>query len=287
MGNIFNSWQFYVVLGIIADVIFTQNYKLAIRGAKNISAAVLLLDVIAGLSILIWVPFAPFVFPASIFIYCLLFIGMVFGTINDRLKATARKNLPAGEAAILNELTGAILVVIGFVVFKQPFVIWKAMGALLIFVANGMLIYRKGKFVFNKYTLIFIIACIVLTIEISLDIGFTKLFNLPFYISVVFLISALLLKLVTKTPISAVRKEFVPASRKHYILTAVAWALSFLATVKAAQTGPIVVVIPLSSLSVLLNVLIATRVHKETNDLLRKIAAALIIVLGLFLTVWH
>ncbi|HYK08697.1 MAG TPA: hypothetical protein VEW42_04330 [Candidatus Eisenbacteria bacterium] len=287
MGNLLNSWQFYVVIGIIADVVFTQNYKLAVNNAKNDSAAVLLLDAIAAITILIWVPLYPFAFSTNIFIYILLFIGLVFGTINDRLKVTARKNLPAGESAILNELTGAIIIIVGFLVLGQPFILLKAIGALLIFIANGLLIYRKGKFVFNKYTLLFILACFVLSVEISLDIGFTKYFNLPFYISIVFLISALIIGLVTKTSIREIKREWIPGSKIHYLLTGTAWALAFLSTVKAAQLGPIVVIVPLMSLSVLLNVLIARHVHSEKEDLGRKVIAALIIFAGLLLTVWH
>lgn len=280
-------WQFYVVLGIIADVVFTQNYKLALSKTKNVSAAVIAMDIIAAITILVWVPLYHFAFSTNIFIYLILLVGVIFGSINDRLKASARKYLPAGEAAILNELTGAIIILTGFLIFKQPFIFTKAIGALLIFAANGILIYRKGKFIFNKYTLLFILACIVLSIEITLDIGFTKYFNLPFYISIVFLISAFLIGLATKTSIKEARKEFIIGNKKNFVLTGTAWALSFLSTVKAAQLGPIVVVIPLMSLSVLLNVLIARHVHNEKEELGRKIIAALVIIIGLFLTVWH
>lgn len=285
METLLNSWQFYVVVNIITDVIFTQNYKLAVQKAKNDSAATILMETIAGISILFLVPFFPFLIPTNPLLYLLLLVSIFFGSMQDRLKTTARKILPASESAILNQLTSAFVILIGFTIFRQPFILSKAIGAGLILGANALLMYKKGKFVFNKDTLLFLTACVFLSISISLDIGFSKFFNIPFYISLVYLIAAWFIAVTTKTRVTMIKKEFLPSQRKYYLFTGVAWAIGFFAIIRAAQLGPIAVVIPLGTLSVLLNVLTAVHVHNEKSNLWKKVFMALLILAGITLTV--
>ncbi len=287
MGNLLNSWQFYVILSIVCDVIFTQTYKLAVQHAKNDSAATMLLEIIATIGLLFLIPLFPFLIPTNPVLYIFLLLSCFVAGMQDRLKTTARKFLPASEAALLNEMTSVFIIIIGFLVFKQPFVIGKVIGALCIIGANILLMYRKGKFVVNKYTALMVIACTFLAIALSLDIGFSQNFNIPFYIAFTYLFSAITIKFITKTKFSDVKKEFVPKQRLYYILAGTSWSILAFSIIRAAQLGPIIVVIPLASLSVLFNVLTAMFVHKETNDLWRKLIAALIVIAGLFLTVWH
>lgn len=60
MQILLHSWKFYVLVNILTDVIFTQNYKFAVQKAKNDSAATILMETIAGISILFLVPFFPY-----------------------------------------------------------------------------------------------------------------------------------------------------------------------------------------------------------------------------------
>ena len=59
MNHLFSYWQLYIVGYLISVVIFFQYYKLAVKEAKNDGAVTILLQVIAGLSILIFIPFFP------------------------------------------------------------------------------------------------------------------------------------------------------------------------------------------------------------------------------------
>src|SRR3989339_81914 len=104
MNHLFSYWQLYIVGYLISVVIFFQYYKLAVKEAKNDGAVTILLQVIAGLSILIFIPFFPIQFPTEIKFYIILFIASIFYALNDRLQVTARKHLQVSVFSILNML---------------------------------------------------------------------------------------------------------------------------------------------------------------------------------------
>ena len=55
--EIFNSWEFFVVLYLIASVLFSQEFKLANRNMKNAGSLTILLEIFTGLFSLLMIPF--------------------------------------------------------------------------------------------------------------------------------------------------------------------------------------------------------------------------------------
>ena len=283
-----NTWQFNLILTLIFVVLFYQFYKLAVKNVKKDGAATIILQLIAGLSILVWAPLFSLNFPnfsSNLKIYGLLFLATIFYAVNDRLQTTARKNLEVSVFSIVNQLSNVFIIIIGFAVFRESFVIYKIFGALLILVGNAYLFYEKGKFKLNKYVMVAIFANMSFAIAMSTDIGISKLFNLPIYIAITLIIPALMVKVVEKIPITTIIEEYRNGNKKYFYAAGIFWGLSILFSLRSFQLGEVTTIAPLQSTSVLLTVLVAYSLLKERENLLKKIISALIVIIGISLTV--
>lgn len=74
MISIINSWWFNLIGYLVCVVVFSQYYKLAVRNAKKDGAATILLQLTAGISILLLAPFLSFRLPSDPKIYLLLIV---------------------------------------------------------------------------------------------------------------------------------------------------------------------------------------------------------------------
>lgn len=280
-----NTWQLNVILFLVFIVLFFQFYKLAVQYAKRDGAATILLQFIAGMSILVLAPLFPFTIPTNPKVLLLLLIACIFYTLNDRLQTTARKNLPVSTFSILNQLTNVILIVIGILVFREPVLMSKIMGAGLILLGNAIIFYQKGSFAINKYVVISVLASIAFATAISIDIGISKQFNLPFYIMLTLIIPALMLVFGEKISIKNILEEYQTKTRRYYWITGLAWSLAIFFSLRAYQLGPVTTIVPLQATAVVLNVLVAYFLLHERTDKFKKLVAAAIVVAGIYLTV--
>lgn len=283
MSNLFNLWQFYVICFLISVVIFFQYYKLAVKEAKNDGAATILLQVIAGISVLFFVPFFSLEFPSDPKLYIVLFVACIFYALNDRLQVTARKHLEVSVFSILNMLRTLFLFAFGLLFFREDFVLAKALGALFIIVGNGILFYKRDEFKLNKYALFSIAASFVVAIATSIDIGISKQFNLPIYISLTLLIPAIILFLFGKQNFSDIVNEYNSAAKKYYFITGIFWALTVLFTLRAYQLSDVTTIAPILASSVLFNVSIAYIFHKEKKAFGKKLTVAMLVLFGVWL----
>lgn len=285
---IINTWQFNVILTLIFVVLFYQFYKLAVKNVKKDGAATIIIQLIAGFSILVWTPLFSLNFPdfySNIKIYGLLFLATIFYAINDRLQTTARKNLEVSVFSIINQLSNVFIIIIGLTIFRESFVIYKIIGALLILFGNAFLFYEKGKFKLNKYVMIAIFANMAIAVAISTDIGISKLFNLPIYIAITLILPALIVKIVERIPNTTIIQEYKNGNKKYFYATGIFWGLAILFSLRSFQFGEVTTIVPLQSTSVLLNVVVAYWVLKEKGNIPKKVIAALIVILGITLTV--
>lgn len=285
MNNLFNLWQFYVACFLVSVVIFFQYYKLAVKEAKNDGAATILLQTIAGLSILVFVPFFPIQFPTEIKFYFILFIASIFYALNDRLQVTARKHLDVSVFSILNMLKTFFLFLFGLLFFREDFVMTKMLGALLILFGNGLLFYKKGRFKLNKYAAMSIMATFIFAIAMSIDIGISIEFNLPIYISLTLLIPAIILFLFGRQKFDDISSEYKSTTKKYYFITGIFWGLTVLFTLRAYQLSDVTTIAPILASSVLLNIIFAYFFHKEKKDFLKKIIVAVLVLLGVYFIV--
>ena len=279
--EILNTWQFYLFLYYISAVLFLQYYKLAVRNVKKDGVATVLLQILSSITLLFLIPLFPIKFPAEIKFYILIIVASIFYAINDRFQTTSRKHLDVSVIAILGQLKAVLMFIGGLVVFREPFIIGKVLGALLIIGANILIFYQKGSFKINKYVAVNVIASFAFAIALTIDVGISSNFNLPLYIVITLIIPALIISLVEKIKIKEIVQELKSKERNYYLITGIAWAVAVFASIRSMQLGPITVIIPLQAITVLLNVIVAYFIHQEKQHFARKIIAAVLIIIGI------
>ncbi len=285
MMFLLNTWQFNVVLYLFFIVCFFQFFKLAVQHTKNEGAATLVLQLIAAFSILPFIPFFPFILPTDPKIWLLLIAAGFFYTITDRLGTTTRKHLEVSVMSILSQMGNVFLIIYGFTLFKEPIILTKVLGASLILLGNIFLQFKKGSFEINKYVILSVVASLAYATAISIDIGTSVSFNLPFYIFFTFFIPALILFFWERTSVKVIVNEFQTGEKKYFLLTGISWSLAVLFTLRALQLGQVSEVIPLEASAVILNVIVASIILKERSDLTKKLIAAILVIAGIILTV--
>ncbi len=285
MIQIFNSWQFNIFAALVLSLGFNQGYKLVAGKSSDDGALTIILQLIAGLSVLVLAPLFKFTFAREPKVYLLFLLAVCFYTINDRLQTTIRKHLEVSVVMILSQLFNVFVVVIGLLIFREPLVWLRLLGAGLILGANVYLFYQRGQFDFNRYFVFAIIANLALAIAVSTDIGLSRLFNLPLYIAVTLIFPPVLIKLSERIPLKDIWQEYQRANKKWLCFTAVSWGLMIFFFLRAFLFGPITLLVPLWSTSVLLNVLVAFLWFRERDELRKKIIAALMVMGGIYLTI--
>lgn len=285
LSHIVNTWQFNVIAFLFVVTVYTQYYKIIVNNVKREAISLVILQLIGGISILALVPFFEVKFSTDIKTYALLFIAIIFYTLNDRIHVTTRKNLDVSVSSILGQLSKIFLILYGIFVFKQDIVISKLFGGLLIFSGIATLLYRKSKFNFNKYVLLAIVASFLVATGIIIDVGISTRFNLPIYIMLTLVIPSLIIFIVERFNVKEVYLEFISSRKKSYIITGVSWGLLILFMIRSLQLGDAVFIAPLLAISVFLNVVMAYFIHNEKSDFLKKIIVAIIIIIGIYFTV--
>jgi uncharacterized membrane protein len=285
MFQILNTWQFNLVAYLVFIVLFFQSYKLAVRNAKRDGAATVLLQLIAGVSILLLAPLLALDFPTSPKYWLLIIIASIFYALNDRLQTTARKHLPVSTYSIINQFTTIFLIAIGLVIFKEPLVTTKLVGAGLILLANILLVYKRDGVKINRNIWVAILATLVFSVAISVDIGISKQFNLPFYIMLTLIIPAVMVFFVERIKTKEVVDEYKSKSKNWYLITGVSWGLAIFFSLRSFNFGNVTTIVPLQATAVLLNVLMAYLFLGEREERLKKIIAAGLVIVGVYLTV--
>lgn len=285
--SLLNTWQFNLIMYFIFNVLFFQFYKLSVKNVKKDGAATIIFQVIAGISILLLVPFFKWQIPSTLGVVLLLLAACIFYAINDRLQTTVRKHLDVSVFSILSQLGTVFLIIYGFIIFKDEFVFTKIAGALLIIAANVWLFYKPGdkKLAINKYYVIGTVALLAFATAISIDIGISDKFNLPFYISLTLMIPAAMVALSEKIKVSSITDEWSRGNKQYFAITGISWGLSILFGLRAYQLGEVSTIVPLQAVTIILNVLVAYLLLKEREQGYKKFVAAIIAVAGVYLTV--
>ena len=274
---------FYIIIHLIVSVIFNQSYKIVTKRNINDGVLTMLIQTISVITCIFLLPFFNFTFPTNIKVYLLLFISIIFYAINDRLGTTARKGLESSTYIILKQISTAFMIVMGIIFFKEPVVLRKIIGSILIVFSNILVFYKKKKFKFDKYLLCGIIANISLSFALFLDVNNSNKFNLSFYVLLTFLIPLILIFLFERVKIKDIVKEYNNSNKSALIITGITWTFMMITKLKSYELGTISVVAPLTSLTVILNIIVSYFFLKEKNNMLRKIIAGLLIIVGIIL----
>ena len=277
------NWIIFVILYLILVVIYDQFYKISTKKLTKPGALTILLQVIGALAVLFVSPLFEIKFPTDIKVYIFLGLALIFYSISDRLNTTVRTGIEASTFSIIRQLSTVFMIFAGIIFLKEPFIVNKLIGAILIIASNILIFYKKGEAKPNKYIILGILANICYTIALFLDVNISNNFNLPFYITISLGIPAILITIIEKIKISDIKNEFINGNKKAICITGITWSLSILAQLRAYQLGDVSVVAPLCALSVVLNVIFGYLFQNEKENLTKKIIAALLIILGIIL----
>lgn len=281
--NVLNNWLLYVLLYLVLATAFTQFYKIATKTLKKTGALTVLLQMTAGLTALILCPFFEFKFPANASTYVMLGIAIIFYAISDRINTTVRSGIEASTFSMLKQLSTTFMIFAGLIFFKEEFIFTKFIGAMLIIFSNVLIFYKKGKFEFNKYILLGILANITYTIALFLDVNISDNFNLPFYVAITLIIPGLLIMIFERIKPSEIKNELVNGNKKAIVITALSWGIMIITQLRAYQLGNVTVIAPLCALTVILNVIVGYLFLNEKDNLLRKIISAILIMISIIL----
>ena len=276
-------WLLFVFMYIVLAVAFTQFYKIVTKTSKSDGTLTVLLQFLAGISALLLCPFFKFTFPTDWKVYLFLGIACIFYAISDRMNTTVRSGIEASTFSIIKQLSTVFMILAGLLFFKETFVWKKIIGAGLIIFSNILIFYKKGNQKLDKYVVLGIISNIAFSIALFLDVNISDNFNLAFYVALTLLIPALFITIAERIKLSNIKKEFQNGNKKAILITSLCWGTMIVVQLKAYQLGDVTSVAPLCALTVIGNVIVGYLFLKERNNLLKKLIAALLIIISVFL----
>lgn len=282
--NLLNNWIMYVVLYIIFATIFTQFYKVATKSLTKPGALTVLLELIGTVTVLLLCPLFEMKFPEDTKVYLFLGLSIIFYAIADRVNTTVRSGIEASTFSMLKQLSTTFMIFAGLIFLKEEFVLVKFIGAMLIIFSNVFIFFQKGNFKFNRYILLGILSNLSFTVALFLDVNISDNFNLPFYVAMTLGIPAMLIAIFERIKISDIKTEFKNGNKKAIWITGITWSIGILLQLRAYQLGDNVsVVAPLCALTVISNVIFGYLFLNERDHLLKKIMAAILIIISVVL----
>lgn len=282
--NFLNNWIMYVVLYIIFATIFTQFYKVATKSLTKPGALTVLLELIGTVTVLLLCPLFEMKFPEDTKVYLFLGLSIIFYAIADRVNTTVRSGIEASTFSMLKQLSTTFMIFAGLIFLKEEFVLVKFIGAMLIIFSNVFIFFQKGNFKFNRYILLGILSNLSFTVALFLDVNISDNFNLPFYVAMTLGIPAMLIAIFERIKFSDIKIEFQNGNKKAILITGITWSVGILLQLRAYQLGDNVsVVAPLCALTVISNVIFGYLFLNERDHLLKKIMAAILIIISVVL----
>ncbi len=156
-------------------------------------------------------------------------------------------------------------------------------GAAIIIFSNVLMFYKKGHQKLNKYVIMGIFSNLAYAVALFLDVNISESFNLPFYIALTLIIPAIFIIIAEKIKISDITNEFKIGDKLPIFLTSLSWSTMIMFQLLAYRLGEVTTVAPLLSLTVIGNVIIGYIFLKEKDNLPKKIIAAVLIIISVFL----
>lgn len=268
---------------LITTVIFNESYKVVSQRMKSAGALTILVEMIAGIFSLLWVPFFEVKFPTDFKIYLFLGLAIIFYAIQNRLATTARSGMEASAYSIIKQLSNVFVIMMGFLFLKEELTIQKIIGSILLIGSNVLIFYQRGTWKNNRYLLLGILANLCMGMVLFLDVNTSDSFNLAFYVSITLLFPAILVFTIEKIKIKEIIREWKINSKNFILLTGICWSLMMITKLRSYQLGEVTKIAPLCSLTVILNVLFAFIFLKSRKNILKKLIASIFIILGVFL----
>ena len=278
-----SSCSIIIILYLIYAVIYDQFFKKLTKTMKNDGEMIVILNLIAGTVCLLLMPITNIKLPKNIFVYIFLGLACIFYALNDRFDTTARRGIEASTNCMIKQLSTVFMTFLGLFILKEQLVIKKIIGAILIIISNIFIFYNKKSLKKNKYIKYGILASIFTTIALFIDVNYCDQFNLPLYVAITLIVPSILIMMFEKIKLSTIKTEFEKSNKLFITITGLSSAFMLILKLLAFKQGEISIIAPVCSLTVILNVIVGYIFQKERKNLLKKISAAVIIIIGIIL----
>ncbi len=278
-----NTWWFFLVLSLVFEVTYNLLVKKILRKSINDGSIIVLIEMLGGLFVLFLSIFFKWKFPNDIKVYILLFLSCIFYALTDRINTPARRELEVSIYGILSQLTPIFTFVWGLLFFKEPIIINKIIGLLLIVSGNIFVLFKKRKFEWNKYVLFSLLGNLFFSIAVCIDVGISEQFNLPFYVSITLIIPAILIMITERISVKSLIDEIKVGDKKLLLAISPVCGLKIFALYMAYQLGSFSTITAIRATIAILNVFAACFFLKEKDSLLKKIIAAILVTIGVIL----
>lgn len=278
-----NYWLFFVLLYLGSAVAFSQIFKISNRGMKDATCMTLLLEGITSLFALLFIPFFPLKVSHNLYTYLILLIVGLFYALIDRLNIEARYGLEPSAFSMLKQLSTVFIIVFGILFMNEGIIWYKIVGAFLIVFANLILSFKKGKFVFDKYYLMSVVANILFGITMLININLSSEFNIAVYTFLTVFIPFVIIKICTKKSFKDLKKEFNRYDKQKFVISSFMWSLMLLSSVKAYELGSILMVASFLSLTSILNSIVEFVIKRDIKLFWKNILLGILIVIGVIL----
>ena len=281
--NIFDNWEVWVIIYLISAVIYAHTFKNSNRNMKNANCLTVLLESFTAFFAFLLIPFFKFSFSTNITVYLILIVLTLIYAVTDRLNIEARYGLNPSTFSMLKQLSTVFMLIFGFLLLKEKFVLIKFIGALIILFANLLLTFDKGKIAINKYFIMCFISNFLFAVAMLINTNISDEFNLAFYTLITVFIPSLIIRFTNKITIKDLKEEYNLYNKREFLLSAFTWCLMLISSVKAYQLGNVTIVAPLFALTSIINVAIEFFISKNKDKLLQKIISAILLILGVVL----
>lgn len=272
-----------IILYLIFAVIYDQFFKKLTKTMKNDGGMIVLLNTIAGMTCLFLIPLFDMKLPKNILVYLFLVLACIFYALNDRFDTTARRGIEASTNSMIKQLSTVFMTFIGLFILKEQLVINKIIGAILIIISNIFIFYNKKSLKKNKYIKYGILASIFTTIALFIDVNYSEQFNLPLYVAITLIVPSILIVWFEKIKIKTIKTEIKKSNKTYILITGISSAFMLILKLLAFRQGEISIIAPICSLTVILNVIVGYIFQKERKNLIKKLSAAVLIIIGIIL----
>ncbi|MDE6141002.1 MAG: EamA family transporter [Bacilli bacterium] len=276
-------WILFVALYIIFSITYNQFYKVTTKKCKSEGALTALLQIIAGLTALITLPFFKFNFPTTLSVWLLLLLACIFYALSDRMNTTVRSGLEASTFGIILQVSTVFMTLAGLFFFKEPFVLKKMIGAIMIILSNVLVFYQKGKGKINKYVIMGIFSNLAYAFALFLDVNISDSFNLAIYVAITLIVPAVFIIIGERIKFKDIINEYKIGDKAPIFITSIGWGLMIIFQLMAFKLGDVTTISPLLSLTVIGNVIIGYLFLNEKDNLPKKIIAAIMIIISILL----
>lgn len=282
----FDSWIFWTILWICAQLTFLQTFKAASRKTTGAGHLIVAVEIIGAVAIMALSPFVKWIWPSSsdaVLLWVLLAGSFVLFAVSDRISASTRKNLDISTDSMLHQTYRLLFFPIVYLVLGWTFNWSTLVGAFGIVIANMVLLFDKGKFQFNKWIWLKLLGCVFFTAAIVMQIRAAADFNIAFFAFLSLMIPAIILIVSRQTTPKALINEVRQQKWWLIVICGIALAMEvfLFAGINGAHFFPRKYNPQANAMFaayVLLNVIFAFLFLKERKHLVAKSIAAVAIV---------